>query len=542
MPDPTPAVGLPTVEWVEIKNTTNTTINLAGWRISDANSVSGAIGNFNLQADSSLIICSSGSLAAMQAFGTAISVTSFPSLDNDGDVISIRSASGRTIHAVPYTVDWYQNAVKKDGGWSLEMIDTKNPCIGTDNWKASIDIKGGTPGKKNSIDAINNDTKAPQLLRTYTNSPTQIVAVFNEPVDSVSAALVSNYQFYAPNSTIAINSAIPQSPIFNTVVLNLSAPMALATPYRLIANNITDCKNNIIGAFNRTLAGLPQDADSLDLVVNEILFNPKPNGFDFVETYNRSLKIFDASKLYIANLNNAGQIANVKKLSEQPCLIFPGDFTTVTENASWLSSNYLVAQPANLLQIPSLPSFNDDAGNVFLLNFQGKIIDKLSYLDNWHFKLLDNEEGISLERINYEVPTQAAESWHSASSSSGYATPTAKNSQIANTNNSGGNITIYPKTFSPDNDGLDDVLSITYQTSSLGQLANVVLYDASGVPVRQLKRNDVLGNQGTWFWDGLNDKGAQLPTGIYVVWVEIFSTTGSRRQYKQTVILARKLK
>jgi hypothetical protein len=128
----------------------------------------------------------------MTAFGTIISVTSFPSLDNDGDQLFLKAANGRTIHAVSYTSSWYQNEVKKDGGWTLEMIDTKSPCAGGNNWKASINTTGGTPGKKNSIDAVNNDAAAPQLKRAYTTDNTTIVLVFDEPVDSLKGP--ANYQ------------------------------------------------------------------------------------------------------------------------------------------------------------------------------------------------------------------------------------------------------------------------------------------------------------------------------------------------------------
>jgi hypothetical protein len=539
MADPTPVVSLPAVEFIEIKNTTNVNINLLGWRVSNNSSTSGALASYILKPDSFLIICSSGSVAALSAYGPTLSVTSFPSIGNDADILSIKNSVGKTIHSVSYTIDWYQNAVKKDGGWTLEMIDTKNPCGGIDNWKASVDVKGGTPGVKNSVDAINNDTKAPQLLRTYTNNANQIVAVFNEPVDSTSAAIANNYTF---SNGITIVSAVPQAPVFQNVVLNLSGTIVSGTIYNLTVTNVTDCKGNSIGGFNKARSGLPVDADSLDMVINEILFNPKPNGYDYLEFYNKSTKIVDANKLFVANKNTAGTIANVKKLSEQPYLIFPQDFTTITESALWVKNNYLVANPDWLIEIPTMPSMNDDEGNPILLNFQGKIVDIVNYKDDWHFKLIDNKEGISLERIDYNITTQNADSWHSASFSSGYGTPTAKNSQYNNGGLGNGEITISPKIFSPDNDGQDDILTINYTFTDRGNLANVIIFDASGVAVRYLKRNDLLGFTGKWIWDGLNDKGEKLATGIYIVWAEVFNTTGKKKQYKNSVVLARRLK
>src|SRR5260221_1795386 len=103
MADPTPQVGLPNNEWIELKNTTTAPINLQNWRIGDATGQSGTLPNFTLQPDSFVIICTASAVAAMSAFGTTISVTSFPSLDNDGDQLFLKAANGKTIHAISST-------------------------------------------------------------------------------------------------------------------------------------------------------------------------------------------------------------------------------------------------------------------------------------------------------------------------------------------------------------------------------------------------------------------------------------------------------
>ena len=137
MSDPSPQVGLPNFEWIEIRNTSSAPINLQNWRVGDENGVSGTLPNFLLQPDSSAIICGTTAAASMQQYGRTFGVTSFPSLDNDGELIFIRNNSGATIHAVDYHKAWFNNAVKSDGGWTLEMIDPKNPCSGSTNWKAN---------------------------------------------------------------------------------------------------------------------------------------------------------------------------------------------------------------------------------------------------------------------------------------------------------------------------------------------------------------------------------------------------------------------
>ncbi len=538
MADPTPQVGLPNNEWIELKNVSVTALNLQGWRIGYTNGQSGAMPNFTLQPDSFVIVCTASAVANLSVFGTTISVTGFPSLNNSGDLIFLKTANGKTIHAVNYSDSWYQNTLKANGGWSLEMVDTKNPCTAGSNWKASTDAKGGTPGKKNSVDGINPDNMAPQLKNAYTTDSATIILVFDEPVDSLKGATMGNY---ALDSGPGITSASVLGPLFDKVQLKINPAMTTGIIYTITATNVADCSNNIIGSKNKSRVGLPSDAATGDWIINEILFNPRPNAYDYVEFYNKSGKIFDASRLYIANRNSIGVISSIQALSASPWYIFPGDYIVATEDASSLALNYLVSNPDNVMVLSSLPSFPDDEGDVIALNFQGNVVDEVHYRDNWHFKLLDNTEGVALERIDPAGSSQDPTNWHSAASTAGYGTPAAKNSEYKLLESINASIKVTPKIFSPDNDGHDDIVTIQYKAEAPGYVANVTIFDVAGRPVRMLVQNGTLGLTGYWNWDGLDDKGLKLPIGTYVVFTEIFNLQGKKNSFKNAVVLARKL-
>jgi Lamin Tail Domain/Bacterial Ig-like domain len=536
MADPTPVVGLPTNEWLELKNTTTFDINLQNYKLGKSTGESGAMPSYVLPAGGYVIVCTGSAVAAMAVYGPTIAVTSFPSLNNDADKIYLRAPQGTIIHSVNYTIDWYNNELKKDGGWTLEMIDTKNPCTGINNWKASVDARGGTPAAKNSVDAINADATAPKLLRAYAPDATHVTLVFDEPVDSTNASVAASYSM---SDGVSITNALPLSVSFDRVSLTLSTALGANKIYTVTANSVKDCSGNAIGVSKTARVGLVAPTDSLDIVVNEIMFNPKPNGVDYVEFYNRSKKILNLKNAFIANRNSLGIVSSIYQFTTEDYLFFPEDYIVVTESAEITKRDFVANDPNAILQLNNLPSFNDTDGDVILLNEQGKIIDEVVYNSKWHFALISNEEAVSLERINSDAASVQS-NFHSAASSVGYGTPTYKNSQNRIDATVQGDITTSPAIVSPDNDGLDDFATIQYSFPEPGYVANITIFDASGRAVRYLERNTLAGVKGYYRWDGLGEKQQKLPVGLYIIYTEVFNLNGKTKKFKNTIVLARR--
>jgi len=539
MADPSPVVGLPNAEFIELKNVSAHSLNLHGWQLGDASNTAIITANISLAPDSYLIICSNNAASLFSNYGTAIGVSNFPSLNNKGDQLFLRSKEGRTIHSVSYSSSWYQNPAKTNGGWSLEMIDTHNPCSGLSNWAACTDPIGGTPGKKNSIDGINHDEQPPVLLYAYAIDNHSIQLVFDEPLDSVTSAAPLNFTISdGIDKPIAV---IVNPPFFNLITLTINASLDIDKTYTVTVTNVSDCAGNSIGAYNKTKLGMASLPVADDIVINEILFNPRPDGTDYVELYNRSSKIINLKDCYLANRSTSNTINTPKQISKGSRLLFPGDYMVITEDAGIVKKQYLAKEPDAFVEIPSMPSLPNDKGDIIILNNQGIIIDELKYDEQWHFKLINNKEGVALERIDYNKPTQDPANWHSAATTVGYGTPTYQNSQFTMEPEAQGNISLSPEVFSPDNDGFDDIATILYEFPEPGYTCNITIFDAMGRPVRYLTHNALCASKGSFRWDGLDEKNNKLPVGVYVVYVEIFNLQGKTGKFKKALTLARKL-
>ena len=391
---------------------------------------------------------------------------------------------------------------------------------------------------RNSINKPNADVKAPKIIRAFATDAFNCIIYFDEPLDSLKAATANNYSINNGIGTPA--SAVAVAPLYNQVNLRVNTALVTGQVYTVTATNITDCSGNVIGSANTARLGLATAPDTSDIVINEILFNPKPNGVDYVEFYNRSNKIINLKNLLLTNRSSTGTLGTLKNLTTDNDAFFPGDYIAATENTAIIKSQYTAKNPDAFTEITSMPSFPDDKGTVVLLDNTGKRIDELNYDEKWHFALIDNREGISLERINVNRPTNDAGNWSSAAYTVGYGTPGYQNSQLGKPVQPDGQVKISPEIFSPDNDGFDDFTFLNFKFPAAGYVANITVYDAAGRIVKLLQRNATCAAEGSFRWDGLNDKLQKVPVGIYILVTEIFNLKGQRSTYKNTVVAARK--
>jgi hypothetical protein len=158
-----------------------------------------------------------------------------------------------------------------------------------------------------------------------------------------------------------------------------------------------------------------------------------------------------------------------------------------------------------------------------------------------HFAIIKNPEGVSLERLSFEKSTEEPGNFQSASASAGFATPGYKNSQNTDGLTSKDEFELQSSSFSPDNDGFEDLMQLRYKLSESGFVANVTIYNSNGTVVLKLYKNFTLATQGLLEWDGKNGASEFNPPGIYLIYAELFNAKGVIKKFRKTVVLAKKL-
>lgn len=537
MVDESPAVGLPQNEWIEIRNRRNFPIPMRNWTLEVGNSVI-TLPPGRLEPDSVLVLMRSTFVPEYPGIAV-MSLNTFPTLPNSSGTISLRAPNGMLVHSLTYSDTWYGSNAKKEGGWSLEMRDPNNPCQGAENWSASVNPLGGTPGYANSIAGINPDTQKPLLLRGGLFLPDTAILYFDERLLPESLN-VSDFNIYTQGLQPLDIRLI--EPGISRVLLKLPvAPLAGELVPVWITGDVKDCAGNNAPA-DTVWIGIPETPEENDVIINEVLAAATGANIDFVEIYNRSNKVVDLMQLRLGGYDSLMQeVTSPRVINDWPLHLAPGEYLVLSTNQKTVKSNYNTIAPRNFWDMSSFPSLAKETGNVGLATVALQVIDALVYDKSFQFSLLNSIDNVSMERILQDGPTQDPRNWTSAAQQVGFATPGYRNSQYGKLAPMSGNFTLEPPIFSPDNDGYQDQLFVRYALPEAGFIGTVKVYDAAGREVKTLANNELLGIEGYWVWDGTITDGSKARVGVYAITFEIFAPDGRKDFFKKAVTVATKL-
>jgi len=527
MADPNPVVGLPNAEYIELYNPTDTSVLLDGVGISSGGAPVVYRGDAALLPGAYVVLTDADAVADFTALNIPALGIDLPSLTNSGDQIGLHFF-GILLQEINYTDGWYNDPERDEGGFSIEYIGGADAGCRA-SWRASLDPAGGTPGRENSVLGMSTDGTAPAIAEVEVSS-LGITLTFDEVIDpaqfssglfSVTPALTVGTLAFPDGRTVFLPAEVEDNQLYTLTILP----------------DFSDCAGNFPAEAIVLSLAIPTQPVPGDVVINEILFNPVSGGSDFVELYNCSEKVFQVNGWQLSNTTSTSSSGTRTVALNR--LFLPGEYLTFTPDREDILRDFMEVNTALLLE-QGLPTLGDDDGNV-TVSVGGVVLDAFDYNEDFHSPLLSPNDGVSLERLRQKSATQDAANWYSAASAENFGTPTRANSQRrlgAPESTGDDRFALLNAAFSPDGDGFEDILEISYSMPGAGFLARIHIFDAQGRLVKTLRRVELLGAEGTLRWDGDNDEGRKAKAGLYVLYVESFSPDGAVREEKLVGVLA----
>ncbi len=407
MADPDPPIALPPYEYVEIYNRSTKWFSLAGWQFCDATQC--VVLPARLLPPGGYLLL--GPAAALGSYPDLVAPSTWPSLNNTADSLTLLSPTNAIIDKVAYTDRWYRSSTKKNGGWSLERMNLNDLCATDSNWTASEDLRGGTPGEPNSVLGRWVDTTAPQLLFVSPAPPQTLHLYFSEPVDTVLMRSPAQYELSGGLNVIAVSFSAPAE-----IALMLDGLFQDTEVYTLTVTAM-DCQGNSRVATYRF--AVPAPPQRFDIVLNEIMADPEPPvglpAFEYVELYNRSPRYIDLSNWVL-------QVGS-SRVTLPRVALWPGEYLILTSPEGAIAYYGRV----NALGLSGFPAIPNTGGSITLYDKGGQQIDSVAYKRGWYRDTQKDDGGWSLERIHPDAVCADSLGWRASTDPMG-GTPGRPNS------------------------------------------------------------------------------------------------------------------
>ncbi len=331
---------------------------------------------------------------------------------------------------------------------------------------------------------------------------------------------------------VNVRAIQPDEPIIKDSIISQDT---IITQDSIIVQDTIITQDSII-IVDSVISEKPIIIEDFDLVVSEIMFDPPANSAEYLELFNRSEHVLHVMNLRLGTFDAQNNLSKSLVITKDSSIVIPPKtYAILSKNPEILSQFHSICLEALFIKMSNFPALPNTSGHFAILRKDSTIIDEISYLPSMHYALLAETKGVSLERLSFEKPGTDANNWHSSSKNYDYATPGCPNSQHSSAIESDELLQLYPSLISPDNDGVDDILSISYHLETSGFTGNIRIFNSAGRMVKHLVKSELLGVQDTYYWDGLSEQNTKLPSGVYIVVFDVFSLDGRMVRVKKAV-------
>jgi len=512
-------------EWLELYNGSEVAEILISWTISDAVTTKN-LPEITIQPNSYLVICKdTNALKSTRILprGAALCQTPLPTFNNTTESIVIRNSEQITIDSVYYNGSWGKT------GKSLERIDCNKNAFEADNWSCSSSIAGATPCEINSVTAVEFDVAAiAAALHPGNNFEFIIGNVGLKPLIDAGFTLfwASTAETITAQDNVFISEngiTLQSSETFIKTISNQEITSFIGGGnnfyYCLVAASASNQR-----ASNDTLQGaISFSPDYATIQINEFMYDPDSNGAEFIELYNDNDFPVNLAGYYLHD--RAGKNGYDSVLIDKAFIIEPHAYAVIAWSSYFFEKYpYLLDSPVVFFKKATM-NLNNDGDDIAFVDANGIPQDTLSYLPNWHLKLLTKTKGISLEKIDISYNSNAKSSWTSCGASAG-ATPAARNS-VSLDNKSESMLSAEPNPFSPFEGSRKPICSISYKLPFGKAVATAKVFRTDGAEVITLLNSEEISSDGSFQWDGRNRDGWTLPLGAYIIVFEANDAAGN---------------
>ena len=532
-------------EFVEIYNTGDTTINLAGWKIGDEIEVDNIIevnqglelfpGHYAVILDGSYFGNSTiyDVLIPAEALIVKIDDGSFGSFgwsNSDPEPVKLVNPAGDTVQIYTYSID-------NSPGFSDEKIHLNNDNS-PGNWGNSNHFRG-TPGFRNSITPYNFDVKidslwiTPDYPREYESFQIHSL-IKNNGLNYIELITVkifndfNNNQMADPGETLYDSDVSVNLMPGDTFNFQIDSDGLSSDSYLfgvILQYGLDENPENNFAFLEFTVENSAEA-----LVINEIMYRPLSGKSEWVELYNGSLNRIKLQDWSLADSRDTCRVVAVNAgINGQDYFVISAD-STIFDTFS---------VPDNKIAIvKSFPTLNNDYDDLKILSPSDRIVDRVTYSDSWMGRKVG--AGVSLERINPLISSYLAENWAASVHLRG-GTPGELNSVFVEKKTSESLVNIKPNPFSPDGDGFEDVTIFDYSLPILTGFLTIDIYDITGRKIKQLTNRLPVAQKGQVIWDGKNEDGRVSRIGLYIIVVRVYDPSQNLfKELKKTVVLTKK--